>query len=264
VSPNYFDVLGVRLLAGRTPQPGGATPEVVINRRMADLFWPGESPLGKTIDTGFRADAIVSRVVVGIAPDLPGRTIVDRRPTVYPPTSFVRPLLVVRSLDPDVVDRLAQLVASLQPDAAVTATRSSESAAETMLPARIGGQVAWGIGALALVLATVGAFGVFAFVVEQRRREVGIRMALGARASEVVWHVLRSTQAPVLAGAVIGVGIALAAAPLLGAYLYGLSPFDPVAYLQVALIVGAAGALATWIPARRATRVNPAEVLRAE
>jgi hypothetical protein len=202
--------------------------------------------------------------VVGLVPDLPGRTIADRRPTAYPMSSFVRSYVIVRSTEPDVAARLEALASRIEPGVVTTSRPLRESAAETMLPARIGGWVAWAIGALALMLATVGAFGVFAYAVEARRREVGIRMALGARASEVIVHVLRTTQTPVVAGASAGVVVAAAAAPLLGAHLYGLSPFDPVAYLQVALILASASALATWIPARRAARVNPAEVLKAE
>jgi predicted permease len=267
VSTNYFDVLGVGLLAGRMPAPGSGGREIVINRRAADLLWPGEDPLGKSIATGSRSDSLITRVVVGLAPDLPGRTIADRRPIAYPSSNFAGSHgahFIVRSTDRRASARLETLASSLEPGVVTTSAPLAESVAETMLPARMGGMVAWAIGALALALATVGAFGVFAYAVEQRRRELGIRMALGARAREVIWHVVRSTQLPLLAGLTLGVGIAAAGAPLLGAHLYGLSPFDPVAYVQVAATLAAASALATWAPARRATRVNPAEVLRAE
>jgi ABC-type antimicrobial peptide transport system permease subunit len=136
--------------------------------------------------------------------------------------------------------------------------------ADSLYFTRVGGRVAWSIATLGLLLAAIGAFGVFAYAVEERRREVGIRMALGARPSQVIGLVLQSIRTTVVLGLGVGLAISAATAPLLRNYLYGLSPFDPLAYAQVAVILTAAAALATWLPARRATRVNPAEALRAE
>jgi ABC-type antimicrobial peptide transport system permease subunit len=136
--------------------------------------------------------------------------------------------------------------------------------ADALYAARVGSWVAWGIGAVGLLLASIGAFGVFAYAVEERRREIGIRMAMGAQAAQVIRLVLRTTQSSVLMGLGAGVVLTAVAAPLLRSYLYGLSPFDPVAYLQVSGLLLAAALMATWIPARRATRINPAITLRAD
>jgi predicted permease len=263
VSANYFDVLGVPLLAGRMPAPDSDGREIVVNRLAAALLWPNEDPLGKTMATGMRTEQLVMRTVVGSVRDLPTTSVVESEPVAYS-SDYSRPFFLVRSQDPGVVSRLENIAKSLEPVATVSARPLSAAIEDSLFWARIGSQIAWAIGIIGLVLATVGAFGVFAYAVEERRREVGIRMALGARAPQVIALVLRSTQTTVALGLVIGVALAGAAAPLLRKYLYGLSPYNPIAYLQVAVILAAAAALATWLPARRATRVNPAEALRAE
>jgi ABC-type antimicrobial peptide transport system permease subunit len=122
--------------------------------------------------------------------------------------------------------------------------------------------VAWSIGVLGLLLATAGAFGVFAHAVEEKRREIGIRMALGAQASQVVRLVVHTTQRSLISGLAAGAALAVVATPLLRTHLYGLSPMDPVAFLQVASLLSVAAMIATFVPARRATRVNPIDSLR--
>jgi hypothetical protein len=264
VSANYFEVLGVPLVAGNMPAPDSAGREVVVNRLAAALLWPNEDPIGKTIPTGTRVDQLVTRTVVGLVRDLPTSSVVESEPVAYSVTDHFRPLFLVRSRDRHVVSRLDAIAKGLEPVATVSARPLTAAIEDSLFWARIGSQIAWGIGAIGLLLATIGAFGVFAYAVEERRREVGIRMALGARAPQVIALVLRNTQTTVAIGLVIGIVLAGAAAPLLRSYLYGLSPYDPMAYAQVAVILAAAAALATWLPARRATRVNPAEALRAE
>ena len=127
-----------------------------------------------------------------------------------------------------------------------------------------GGRIAWVLGGLALVLAMLGAFGVFASMVEERRRGIGVRMALGARGSQVVQLVLGGATRPVLAGLAAGLALSLIVTPLLRRALYGMSPFDPIAYLEIAAILLASSLAATWIPAARATRVAPAITLRGD
>ena len=128
----------------------------------------------------------------------------------------------------------------------------------------IGSRIAWVLGLLALMLAMLGAFGVFASMVEERRREIGVRMALGARDSQVVRLILHRAAWPVLAGLAAGMALSLIVTPLLRRSLYGMSPFDPIAYLQIAGILLATSLVATWIPAARATRVEPAITLRGD
>lgn len=263
VTPNYFDVLGIRLLSGRTFDPRDDR-ELVLSREAAEKFWPGENPIGKSLISGLRSDEFRSHVVVGIAPDLPIRSLAKTDPVAYSPSQYFVDRVVLRSLDPAVVERLRDTVHRIDPDVAISARPLREILEDALLFARIGSRVAWAIGGVGLFLATLGAFSLFTQAVEERRREIGIRMALGAQESQVVALVLRTTRRSVAAGLIAGVGLAAAGAQLLRSYLYGLSPFDPSAYLQVAGILLLAAMVATWIPARRATRVNPVETLRAD
>jgi putative ABC transport system permease protein len=120
------------------------------------------------------------------------------------------------------------------------------------------------LGVFALALATVGMFGVFAYAVRQRTREIGIRMALGAQRSDVVRLILAEHSRAVVIGLLAGLAGAVASTQLLGRFLYGMSPFDPLAYLGVAFVLACAGLFASYVPARRATRVDPLEALRYE
>ncbi len=263
VTSNYFDVLGIKLLAGRTFDPRDDR-EVVLSRAVADMLWPGENPLGKTVLSGSRSDDLRSLVVVGIAPDLPVRKLSQTDPVGYSQSAYFVDRVLLRSLDPTMVERLRDTIRRIDPDVTITVRLLKEILDDSLFVAKVFGRVAWAIGAIGLLLATIGAFSLFTQAVEERRREIGIRMALGAQGAQVVALVLRTSQRSVLAGLVVGVALASAAAPLLRSYLYGLSPFDPVAYLQVAALLATAAMVATWIPARRATRVNPVETLRAE
>jgi len=119
-------------------------------------------------------------------------------------------------------------------------------------------------GAVALLLGLVGIYGVVSYDVSRRRREIGIRLALGARPAQVIAVVLRTSQTAALAGVAAGLALALALAPLLRSYLYGLSPFDLRSYAQIAVILIAAATIASWAPARRAVRINPVETLRVD
>ena len=120
------------------------------------------------------------------------------------------------------------------------------------------------LGMLGLTLATIGMFGVFAYVVRQRTREIGIRMALGAQPGSISRSVLLGTSRAVVAGVVVGIAGALAASQVLRRFLYGLSPLDPIAYGGVVLLLAAAAAAASYLPVRRATRIDPVLALRHE
>jgi predicted permease len=263
VTPNHFDVLGIKLLSGRTFDARDKR-ELVISREVADMFWPGENPIGRTLIDGFQSSDFETRVVVGIAPDLPVRTLANTDPVAYTGAQFFVDKAIVRSVDPAVVERLIDVVRRIDPDVVVSARPLREILDDALFIARIGSRVAWSIGTVGLLVATIGAFSLFTQAVEERRREIGIRMALGARAAQVVGLVLKTTQRSILAGLGLGLLFAGGAAQLLRRYLYGLSPFDPVAYLQIACIMAAAALLATWLPAARATRVNPSDTLRTE
>jgi putative ABC transport system permease protein len=161
-------------------------------------------------------------------------------------------------------------------DAATTAARRADgrifartrplvdNIAPRVRSSRVAAILAGTLGGLALVLASVGMFGVFAYWVQQRTREIGVRMALGARGIEVVTLVLRASAWTIVVGGFTGAAGAVAASGLLRSYLFGLSPIDPAAYIGVVVLLAVSATFATYIPARRATRIDPVVALRAE
>jgi ABC-type lipoprotein release transport system permease subunit len=205
----------------------------------------------------------VTCTVVGIVKDVPVTTLSQLEPVVY--QSLQTPgLLLVRERGASVVDRVAAIARSIEPKATVTARPLADDIASATAGVAVAGRVAWGIALFALILAAVGAAGVFAYTVEERRREIGVRVALGAQPRQVVWTVVTAASGPLLYGIAGGLLMASLAAPVLRRFLYGLSPFDPTAYLGVCMILVAAAMLATWAPARRAARIDPAVTLRAD
>ncbi len=261
VSAAYFDVLGIPLLRGRTILDG-RRDEVVVNESAARLFWPDEDPAGKLLTTG-SGDKTRTYTVVGLVKDVPVTTLSQLQPVVYQPLATAS-LLLVRDSSPGVVDRIASIARGIEPGATVTTRPLADDIKAATAAVAVAGQAAWTIGVCALILATVGAFGVFAYAVEERRREIGVRMALGAGVRDVVATVVGSAGWPLVFGLGGGALLASIAAPILRRFLYGLSPFDPLAYLAVCGLLVSASLLATWVPARRAMRIDPAITLRAD
>jgi putative ABC transport system permease protein len=165
---------------------------------------------------------------------------------------------------PGAADAIAAVARQIDPRAGTTFTPLSVNLDKYLQASRAGAAIAEGLGAFALALATIGMFGVFAYCVEQRTKEIGIRMALGARPKQVIRLVLGSSSRAVLIGFLLGFAGAAGVSQLLRKLLFGLSPFDPVSYALVALILAAAGLAATFLPARRATKIDPMAALRCE
>lgn len=269
VTEGYFDAMGVRLLAGRAftlQDDDNAPPVIVVNQRFAQRFWPGQSALGKVVHT-----AGADRRVVGVVETGKYRSLGE------PPTSFMflaqrqRHLtgmtLVARTKgDPQVImQRIREIVRAQDPDLPVYDVRTMENFMGTaLMPARLGGSVLGLFGLLGLVLAAVGIYGVMAYSVAQRRREIGIRVALGADRGTVIWMVLREGLRLTLLGAVIGLVAAAAGARLVKGLLYGVGTLDPVAFTAVPLVLVAVAALAVYLPARGAARADPMRVLKSE
>jgi putative ABC transport system permease protein len=159
-------------------------------------------------------------------------------------------------------ERIRSAVASI--NSAVTVTRQplTESLRKYLEESRMAAAFAWALGLLGLVLATVGVFGVFAYAVEERRREIGVRLALGAAGRQIVRMLVSSSGRAMLLGLGAGLVLSLGCGPVLRAYLFGLNPLDPTAYGTVTLLLATAAGLATVVPARRACRVDPAVTLR--
>jgi len=274
VTPRYFETLGIPILRGR-----GFTEEemragefvTVISETTARNLWPDQDPLGKIVKGG-RA----TFQVIGVARDAQ-----NNRPGEIPPVLFYRPmrpsdrdvgrdepnLLVRTERDLNGMKTMARAAAqALDPSLKLEAD-SLENFLDGMSEVRET-RAASGLtalfGLLALLLASTGLYGVMAYTVSQRTREIGIRIALGAQAGDVIKLVLRQGMKLVLLGVALGTGAALAVTRVVKFLLFGLSATDPFAYAGVALLLTMVGLLACYLPARRATRVDPMVALRAE
>jgi predicted permease len=260
VSSGYFEVLQIPIVAGRNFEPADADRNaVLINESMARMFWPDAHPVGQTFIAGS------PRHIVGVVRDAWTAGLDRIEPTFYRPfTGAGNATLLVRTTSAGAPSAAAALVRRLDPRVRLEVTPLADRLARSLAPARVGATLAGVLGIFALTLATVGMFGVFAYVVQQRTREIGIRMALGAQAGAVVRLVLLGTSRAVVAGLGVGLIGAVTTSSVLRSYLHGVSPFDAVAYLSVAAILTVAGLSATYLPARRAAAVDPVSVLRYE
>jgi MacB-like periplasmic core domain/FtsX-like permease family len=262
VSPGYFDVLRIPIVAGRDFQSGDEARSVVlVNETLAHRYWEGQDPVGKTVLTV----GGIAREVMGVVKDARAVSLDRVEPTVYLPLSgWTIPKALIHSNDGGIVQSIAAVMREMEPRARMQVTPLRDNLDRQLRGRRLRAELAGALGLFALILATVGISGVFAYVVQQRTKEIGIRMALGARPDQAVRLVLGTSSRAVLVGLFAGFGIALPASRLLRSFLYGASPLDPVAYLSVACILAVAGIAASYIPARRAARVDPATTLRHE
>jgi predicted permease len=272
VSSGYFDTVGLPLVRGRGFTDGdrdGAPAVAVVNEVMARRFWPDQNPLGRRF--GLTRPAGREVEVVGVVRDGKFRNFRDtHRPCFYLPlaqSARSQMNLEVRTAG----DPMA-LVAAIRGevravDAAIPLTDvlTLETIRERgMSQERLIASLLTGCGGVALLLAAIGIYGVMAFAVAQRTREIGIRMALGARAGEVAAAVLRRCGLLALGGLVIGLGAAFALNRLIAGLLYGVSPTDPAIFTGIALVLLLMALVAGYIPARRASRIDPMEALRHE
>jgi putative ABC transport system permease protein len=272
VSPDYFATLQMPILRGRpfgTPDREGAPPVAIVNEVMAERLWPGRDPIGQTLLQG-DGDGERMLQVVGVARTAKYRTVNESpRNFIYVPlaqqflsevTFYVR-----RAPGQSRVNDLRRAVAALDPMLPVIHTDTLENAASlVLLPQRIGAWIAAAVGAIGLFLAALGLYGLTAFAVSQRRREIAIRVAVGASPRSVVWLVLRQSALLAMAGAAAGLALATLATSLLGAFLIGLGPMDPVAFAAALLLLAGVMLLSSWTPARRAAGMDPVNALRAD
>ena len=256
VSPGYFAVLGLRVAAGRALETRDAGSGVVVNGSLARLLWSTTDVVGRPFYAGRGI-----RTVVGVAEDAHLSTLGQVPPAFFDvETDGARRILVRDAAG--VRGRVAALTTALEARAILTMHPLSENVSASLRDSRIGAGLAVGVGIAGLVLAVMGAFGVFAYLVNERAREIGIRRAIGARRSDVAVLVLGRTARALGSGLGIGLTAALLAGPVLRTSLYGLSPRDPVAFLLAMGVLAVAAVVATIIPLRRAMRIDPAITLR--
>jgi putative ABC transport system permease protein len=276
IDPHYLTTMRVPLLAGRNFQPGdraGSLPVAIIDAELAQRYFAGEDPIGKQINvqvsTGY--DEALPRTIVGVIGSVRARSLTEKpEPALYVPdaqTGGGFGHFVVRSARDanDVLREARTTVASVDPQiplmrpGTMDDLLASHRAQQTFYVLLLGL-----FAVLAITLAAVGVYGVVAFAVAQRTREIGVRMALGARAQQVVSLVVWQGLRPTIVGALIGIAGALAAGGAVSSLLYEVAPEDPVTLIGVAILLLAVVALACSVPAYRVTRIPPAAALRAE
>lgn len=278
VSTGAIEALGERLVRGRlfTAADGANTPPVaVINETMAQIYWPGQDPIGRRIRQGSPDRPWIT--VVGIVADVRHNGLeVEIKEKFYRPhaqfpgsTGFaVRNMnLVVKTLrDPmAVVAPIRAELRALDPNLPIANIRTMEEVvASSMSQPRLAGSVLMLFAALALLLAAIGLYGVLAYVVSERQHEIGIRMAIGADSGDVRRSVLRHGLGLALVGVGVGAGASLGLGQLIRGLLHGVTPHDPTTFGVVPAILIVVALLASWIPAHRATRINPILALKSE
>jgi predicted permease len=298
VGPKYFATMGMALLQGRdfgpqelqpqsglsadqptpslAPQPSttpGAPLAAVINQTMARYFFGDESPLGRRFRQQRGPLKGLPIEVIGVIKDAKYYNLREHTPPTYYLSFFQRPregearIMLLRSFaDPaSTTTAIQRTLRELDPQVQVVNLRTmNEVVDRSLMQERFVAQLGSFFSLFALLLASVGLYGVMSYATARRTREIGIRMALGARAVDVIRLVLRETMLLVGFGIVIGLGAAIAATRLVASLLFGLSPTDPLTIALAVLLMLMVAALAAYLPARRAARVDPMEALRYE
>jgi putative ABC transport system permease protein len=278
IEPDYFRTLGIALVAGRdftARDDLKSTPVAIIDRVLAQRFFPNQDPIGKHIrpgiGNGYGPGEPPMREIVGIVGDVKqGDPGAEAAPEVYAPLAqcpFSPMFVVVHTAnDPlSIVPPVRRQVASLDRDAPIYHVETLDQYfVQSVSAPRFITLILTGFAGLALLLASVGIYGVISYIAVQRTHEIGIRMALGAQKGEILRTVVAKGLAPALAGLAIGLVLALRLTRILSSLLYGVNPADPLTFAAVSLILIGVALLACYIPARRAARVDPMLSLRYE
>jgi putative ABC transport system permease protein len=273
-SPDYFRSLGVRLIRGRlfNEQDRMARPKVVlVSESAAHRFWPNADPVGKLVTLGQGSGFHEGAEVVGVVSDVRYRAIERAAdPDAYisifqSPPARVRLFVKGRNDPESLIPALRREIAALDPNLPLSEVKTVEQrVGDAMWRTRIASWLLSAFGVLALLLTAIGLFGVMSQTVAQETRDIGIRMALGARAGQVLNLVLRRVAVVTLAGIGIGLVLALAMTRLTETLLYDVKPNDPSTFVVVSLVMALVALAASYLPARRASRIDPMQALRAE
>jgi predicted permease len=275
VGPKFFETMGIPLVLGRTVSEGDTAeaPKVaVINEQFARRFLGGGNPIGRRFGFGDKSTS-GDIEIVGVVGDAKYEHLRDEVPaTIYVPClqevqSLGAMHFEVRTAENpmELASAVRRVAQDMDHNLALYQVRSQvEQINQTLFQERLFSRLTSFFAVLAALLACVGIYGTMAFAVTRRTREIGIRMALGARSGEIAATILRETLVPVGVGIAVGLVVALAVTRLISGLLYGLKPTDPLSIAVAVLLMGGVGALAGYTPARRATKVDPMVALRYE
>jgi putative ABC transport system permease protein len=277
VTPSYLPALGVAVLRGRgfDDHDDTSAPAVaLVNATLAKRAFPDQAPVGKRIATGLDGDEQTWVTIVGVVADTPQENVTTAvRPEMYRPLAQDQKLgagalsAAIRTSGPPMAlaQTLERTVAAIRGDVTVSETKPLERLrADAVAGPRAAAQVLGLTSLLALFLAALGLYGVLSCAVVERRHELGVRLSLGARPKALVVLVLKRSAILAGAGLALGLAGALAASRLLEGWLFGVAPHDPATLAAVAAVLMLTALLAGYGPARRASRLDPAAVLRSE
>jgi predicted permease len=286
VSPGYFKTMGIPLLSGRDfddrdarfveadPKVSGppAYKVAIVNESYAKHYFGDRNPIGRHIGFGINPGTKTPIEIIGIVKDAKYTGVRDDIPRqvffAFLENDFAGGAVVyvrTSSLPAAAFGAIRQVATQLDSGIPLYNTRTLEHQIDqSLLNDRLIATLSSAFGVLATLLAVVGLYGVMAFTVARRTREIGVRMALGAVQGDVLWLVMREVLVLVGAGLALGIGAAWGLSRVVGSVLYGITPNDPVTIIGAAGILGIVALLAGYIPARRATRVNPMLALRYE
>jgi predicted permease len=269
ISSGYFQTLGIKLLAGREfdgRDTANGVRTVIVNQTLAQRLWPQQSALGRLMQIAGEPQPYT---VIAIAPDLKYRALTETTPPYYylPLTqNYLREMtLQVRTATAplSLVEPLRQTARGLNTNAFIQEISTLDGQlAQALAQPRVTDFSAGILGLLALFLAATGLYSVLAYSVTRRTQEIGIRLALGAQTNDVLRLIVKQGMKWALTGVVVGLPLALALMQLLRSLLFGVSTADPLTFGVVAMLLSAVALLACWLPARRATQVDPIIALR--
>ena len=272
VGPDFFETMGLPLVRGRAftaADRDGAAGLAIITQGVARALWPGQDALGRRYHPRGNTDPSAEVTIIGIVPDVHYRQHRVTTPTIYRPyrqmmaqgTFIVRTRGSLRTTLPGIQAGLHDIDSALDVSKAET---MDELIAPELAEPRLEALLLAAFAITAVVLAAIGLYGIMAQTVAQRRRELGVRMVLGATAAQLRTMMLRQAAIITAIGGVAGLAGALAGSRMLSAVLFRVSPTDPATLLAISLLLAAVALLAAWIPARRATRIDPASALRTQ
>ncbi len=271
VSDTYFETMGIPITSGRSFDKDdrlGSESVAIISETAAREYWPGESPIGREVITP--ADEQAYRIV-GVAKDTKVWTLgEDYRSYIYlsmeQEQGGLAQIVATGSIpEAQIVSELRRVAREVDPRIVIMESKTvSEHLSIALFPPRMAAILLGVFGALALILACTGLYGTVAFSVSRRTREMGIRLSLGADTKEVITMVLKGAMSLVAVGTAIGIVLSLGLAQAIRGFLYGVGALDPVTFLGVPFILAAVALVAAYVPARRASRVNPVQALKSQ